>query len=118
MRLLPIFNDEYDCRKCGACCSSYWNYTKDDIHISIKESDRARFTPKQIDWLLKPETLNVLTKSNSDCIAHRGTVGKESACAIYEVRPDTCREFEAGSEACKAVRAFHQARLWGELKHV
>jgi Fe-S-cluster containining protein len=37
------------------------------------------------------------------CIALREDAGG-SGCSIYEVRPDICREFEAGSPDCRAAR--------------
>lgn len=41
------------------------------------------------------------------CAALMGTVGRRTACGIYEWRPSPCREFEAGSEACNRVRQRH-----------
>ncbi|MCZ7681007.1 MAG: hypothetical protein M5U28_20365 [Sandaracinaceae bacterium] len=35
---------------------------------------------------------------------HLGTPQSENACAIYEVRGTTCREFEVGSRQCLEFR--------------
>jgi hypothetical protein len=41
------------------------------------------------------------------CAALTGTIGEQVSCAIYEWRPSPCREFEAGSDACRRARARH-----------
>jgi Fe-S-cluster containining protein len=41
------------------------------------------------------------------CVALKGEVGSEVSCSIYEQRSSTCREFEAGSEACHRARSMH-----------
>jgi Fe-S-cluster containining protein len=41
------------------------------------------------------------------CVALVGVVGREVSCNIYEQRSSTCREFEAGSEACNRARSLH-----------
>jgi Fe-S-cluster containining protein len=41
------------------------------------------------------------------CAALTGTVGEGVACGIYEWRPNPCREFSAGDDACNSARARH-----------
>lgn len=48
------------------------------------------------------------------CVALRGQIGTAVACAIYEFRPDACRDFAPlaavgrGDEACNDARRRHQ----------
>lgn len=50
----------------------------------------------------------------SRCVALRGTIGDAVSCAIYEFRPDACREFAPlaavgrGDEACNDARRRHR----------
>ena len=45
------------------------------------------------------------------CVALQGEIGKQVACAIYELRPSTCREFNVleadgtPNERCLKLRA-------------
>lgn len=47
------------------------------------------------------------------CVALRGRIGEAVSCAIYEFRPDACREFAPlaalgrGDEACNDARRRH-----------
>ena len=49
----------------------------------------------------------------SRCIALRGNIGEAVSCAIYELRPEACREFAplaavgCGDEACTEARRRH-----------
>lgn len=48
------------------------------------------------------------------CVALRGRIGSAVSCAIYEFRPQACREFAPlaalgrGDEACNDARRRHQ----------
>lgn len=50
----------------------------------------------------------------SRCIALRGTIGDGASCAIYEFRPDACREFAPlaavgrDDEACNEAPRRHR----------
>lgn len=39
------------------------------------------------------------------CIALEGSVGDSVRCGVYEVRPEACRRFKAGSQLCLEARA-------------
>ena len=41
------------------------------------------------------------------CAALTGQVGQRVGCGIYEWRPNPCREFSEGSDACNRARARH-----------
>jgi len=38
------------------------------------------------------------------CAALMGEVGVATSCAIYDVRPEVCRECQPGDEACQMAR--------------
>ena len=42
------------------------------------------------------------------CAALTGRLGERAACGIYEWRPNPCREFEEGSDACAQARRRHR----------
>jgi Fe-S-cluster containining protein len=41
------------------------------------------------------------------CAALSGRIGEKATCGIYEWRPNPCREFEEGSDACGQARRRH-----------
>ncbi len=41
------------------------------------------------------------------CAALSGTIGAQVSCAIYEWRPNPCREFSTGEPACDRARMRH-----------
>ncbi len=41
------------------------------------------------------------------CAALSGRIGEKATCGIYEWRPNPCREFEEGSDACAQARRRH-----------
>jgi hypothetical protein len=86
-----------DCRACGACCR--------DNDVLLEPEDFARWRAanrrdlEQARFLrARKRKLRVLP--NGDCVHLRG-----NDCGIYEVRPDNCRAFPAGSECCLFARA-------------
>ena len=46
------------------------------------------------------------TRPDGACV-HLGTRDNPNDCSIYAIRGTTCREFEAGSDACTRVRQRH-----------
>ena len=92
-----------DCLTCGVCCGAmlcvgvrpdeelsvedYW-----DITIEGKEGEIV------VDRYLRrdPETLA--------CAFLKIEAGEPRACQIYERRPQMCRDFDAGSDKCHALR--------------
>jgi Fe-S-cluster containining protein len=42
------------------------------------------------------------------CAFLNGKIRENVACTIYETRPTTCREFEAGSDRCHAFRRMYK----------
>ena len=41
---------------------------------------------------------------DSRCIALDGKIGESVCCKVYNDRPNSCRNFEPGSDLCKEAR--------------
>lgn len=99
-----------DCRTCGACCLS--EYARLTTYIPLSEEDLGRFTASMRRRLVVLDRMglpNLGVKRHGRgtqkiCTQHVGRVGHKSACSIYARRPEACREFEPGSEACQYAR--------------
>ena len=92
-----------DCVTCGVCCASLlcvgvrpgeepdreltWSVTKSD-----EEGDW------EVDLYLRRD------EESLACAQLEGTLGEHATCRIYETRPKMCREFDAGSDRCHALR--------------
>ena len=91
-----------DCLTCGACCAFFHQ-------IVVLDCDS---TPRRLTWAVwdaadisGPKTRWLRREPDrGHCIAFAGRVGERAGCAIYELRPRSCRAFEAGSDRCRAVR--------------
>jgi Fe-S-cluster containining protein len=91
-----------DCLTCGACCAFFHQ-------IAVLDCDP---TPRRLTWMVwdagnvsGPKTRWLRREPDQGhCIAFTGSVGEHARCAIYELRPTSCRAFEAGSDRCRAVR--------------
>ena len=97
-------SDALDCLTCGACCR-----TGHDGRILIPPEDLVRWRRIGRDDLcerIQPGHFGMVafaTRADGACV-HLGTPGSDNACAIYEVRGTTCREFEKGSRQCLEFR--------------
>jgi len=92
-----------DCVTCGACCfamlcvgvrpnedvpaEDYW-----DVTIEGKNGEIT------VDRFMRREA------ENFACAALEIRDGTQALCKIYEKRPRMCRDFEAGSDKCHALR--------------
>jgi Fe-S-cluster containining protein len=92
------------CTACGACCASF----------------RVDFAAQQLQSLggTVPDGLAVEVTEHTQrmrgtdhgsprCAALCGRIGDKATCGIYEWRPNPCREFEEGSDACHQARRRH-----------
>ena len=92
------------CTSCGACCS--WCR----VDFSSYELDEAGGTvPSGLAVEVNGTTARMRGTDDAQprCRALRGRIGEQVSCFIYDERPDPCREFEAGSEACLRARRRH-----------
>jgi Fe-S-cluster containining protein len=92
-----------DCLTCGACCQSF-------LCVGVRPSDDV---DTDFCWDITVETSEgdivvdrYLRRSEEmlACAAFEGNIGEKVACTIYETRPAMCRDFEAGSDRCHALR--------------
>lgn len=86
------------CQDCGACCDFY-----SEVFVHHRDEN--------IDWLIgqnlvEPYPLGgyLMRQRDDCCIAFEGEIGVTARCTIYEHRPETCQDFEAGGERCRNVR--------------
>ena len=85
-----------DCRRCGACCS----FSKWWPALALGNmAERTRIP----DAVLRHDGAHMLCFGDR-CSALSGVVGTRVECAVYEVRPDSCRAFRPGGPACLMVR--------------
>lgn len=91
---------ELDCLACGACCH--------DSYVLMDEVDFDRFRAAGREDLLgkayvkrsRDGRITLRFLDNGLC-QH---FGEGNRCGIYEIRPDNCRAFVVGSEACLSAR--------------
>ncbi len=96
--------DANPCTRCGACCAAF------RVDFSVHELLSAGGTVP--DGLSVPLNDALCRLRGTDhvparCAALTGRVGESVGCAIYEWRPNPCREFAAGGAACDQARRRH-----------
>jgi Fe-S-cluster containining protein len=103
---------EFDCQTCGACCVSPYS---SDAYVALDESEATRLALARLLVIFQrqagdpPEFLPKLgTKLSANatrvCAAFEGIVSSTCRCGIYEGRPNACRYFEVGGNACREAR--------------
>lgn len=108
---------EYDCTKCGACCAPF------SKPVAIRHY--VRLLPEDLENPQRMEVLGEISGetrlwgqcvrtcrgvNGTQCIALRGVVGEGAYCSVYEDRPEACRRFAPGSDACLELREEHLSR--------
>jgi hypothetical protein len=96
------------CQTCGACCAAF----RVDFHPAELAGGAFAWGDGVPAALVMPLTPTMVRLQGTDaaaprCAALAGEIGEAVACAIYDVRPSPCREFEAGHEACARARRRH-----------
>ncbi|MBG6083168.1 YkgJ family cysteine cluster protein [Rubrivivax gelatinosus] len=84
------------CVSCGACCAYSYDWPEfeeeddlDGVPVEMCDCDHGRM------------------KCVGDrCVALEGVIGQAVRCAIYAGRPNVCRRFLPGTDACTQVRAY------------
>jgi len=104
---------EYDCRTCGACCTSPWTgpgYVRvydgewEQIHranLPVIEEEHPDADPPET-FLKLGTKLDLL--SRRVCAALQGIPGQSCTCSIYDIRPFACHRFEVGGQLCLEAR--------------
>jgi Fe-S-cluster containining protein len=94
----------FDCLSCGACCRQ-----GSDGRILVPAEDIVRWRREgrhDVVEGLVPGHFGeraFAARTDGSCI-HLGVAGAANACAIYDTRGTTCREFEPGSWQCREFR--------------
>lgn len=93
------------CLSCGACCASF----RVSFYWAETDAHPLGTVPQTLTQTVSPHyvCMKGTDKSPVQCVALEGRVGEQVSCNIYALRSSTCREFEAGSEACNRARAMH-----------
>lgn len=117
---------EYDCSKCGACCSFYIGFVGAEgegtpyLATPLTDLD-IKLLPANVKKglvVLNPETPMITSKGKvfrmalpavkqGDkyvCKYFVGTPGKKASCSIYEHRPYNCRWFANDPDSTDCVR--------------
>lgn len=92
------------CTECGACCASF------RVDFSACELQSAGGSvPDGLTVQVKGDICRMRGTDHVPirCAALTGQVGRSVACAIYEWRPNPCRELEPGSHGCEKARLWH-----------
>jgi len=95
--------EDFDCLTCGACCFQRPGtilVTSNDL-VRFRRADR----PDLIEQLEPGHFSHMAFKMNEQgsCV-HHGSPEAPHACQIYDIRGDTCRDFERGSQQCREFR--------------
>lgn len=95
-------SDGSDCVGCGRCCHH------PPRTVTLLESDEARMGEELLRRLTvvhdRPPYFRFVVNAGDACGALDRSVPGHYPCAVYAVRPDGCREVEAGSPACMEAR--------------
>ncbi|MBY0525662.1 MAG: YkgJ family cysteine cluster protein [Gemmataceae bacterium] len=99
---------DYDCQRCGACCLSI---TPSAGYVVLERDEATQLRRLSLPIVIGTDGQSFLATEPYDgpggaaaCIAFEGAPGFPSRCLIYAARPTKCREFEAGSIACRTAR--------------
>ncbi len=91
-----------DCRACGACCRAAV------VVLYQEDFDRWRAAGREDlcaeRYLRRDPDGTVHLRFAEDACRHLGA--ERNTCAIYELRPENCRDFVIGSEACLSAREY------------
>lgn len=92
------------CQSCGACCAAF----RVDFS-SFELDDQGGAVPSGLAVEVTGATCRMRGTDHSPprCAALAGRIGERVACAIYEWRPNPCRELEPGSTGCERARLRH-----------
>ena len=97
--------DAISCENCGLCCMHMrtppFLGPTDPEFMALPEALRREY----LTWIESPriDLLDSRGQEDSPCIWLNQGTGR---CRHYASRPQVCRDFEAGSEACLAFRSL------------
>jgi hypothetical protein len=95
-----LHRDRLDCQECGACC----RHAYDIVEVARREIVTVRH-PELVEQ--KGRLLQLRRSADrTRCAALAGPPEGPYGCTIYADRPNTCREFTAGTSACVTARRW------------
>jgi hypothetical protein len=95
----------FDCQACGACCAHF----RVSFYNGECDFNPSGSVPTELVETVNPflVCMKGTQQKSPRCVALEGTIGVSVACQIYPLRSSTCRNFNAGSEACLKARNAH-----------
>lgn len=87
--------DEHACAACGACCREAYDA------VSVEPDDAV--AASRPDLVATRLGVQVLPRPDGRCVG-LAPGGPPWRCAIYALRPRSCREFEVGGASCRDAR--------------
>lgn len=96
---MPAHPETSPCQTCGACCA----YSRSWPRFTIEDDAEIALIPRY----LVDDAGAGMRCHGERCVALDGEVGIETACGIYEVRPEVCRACQPGDEECLTARRHH-----------
>lgn len=94
--MLPIGQGRSLCQACGACCA----YSREWPRFTLEDEVAIARIPAD----LVEDARGRMRTVGDRCAALRGEVGVATACTVYAVRPQVCRDCLPGDEACRMAR--------------
>ena len=92
-----------DCMTCGACCI-YFPSVGVRPDEAVSPGDYWDITTGEGDAAILVDRYVRRDGETLACSCLEGQPGVNVTCRIYESRPKMCRDFEAGSDRCHAIR--------------
>jgi len=89
---------DLDCGDCGACCTG-----ESERYVPVRGDDHARMGRAAAEWTRFIGNRCYMRMDAGRCAA-LAVIDGRWRCQIYEIRPETCRTLELGSDACDAER--------------
>ncbi len=89
-----------DCLACGACCHDANVLLDGDDLSRWRDAGRSDLTARSYVRRARDGKITLRFAASGRC-QH---LGDDLRCGIYELRPDNCRAFVVGSEACLSAR--------------
>ncbi|MEZ4222166.1 MAG: YkgJ family cysteine cluster protein [Polyangiaceae bacterium] len=104
MSSTPLPTTTEDCRHCAACCRG-----AADGRILVSAEDLVRWRragQARLEATLMPGHFSMqgLPALEDGSCTHLGTSEHALDCSIYELRPESCRALEPGSQQCLDYR--------------
>jgi Fe-S-cluster containining protein len=93
---VPAWARDLDCQACGACCREGYD--------TVEVDDDEPFVALHPELLSRGPFGHLNLKRQGSRCACLGVTAAGWTCSHYAVRPQTCRDVEIGSEACRFAR--------------